>query len=94
MSLVPYEGVEGGLAAQNTTKDVELVIKTRNLSSKNKFPLGSFQRENGTTLSEIPFIPENFQCFKFAKHVSDVSDDRHPSSVAFQSLTPPPRLFN
>ena len=26
-----------------------------------KFPLGSFHRENGTTFSEIPFIPENFQ---------------------------------
>ena len=25
------------------------------------FPLGNFHRENGTTFSGIPFIPENFQ---------------------------------
>jgi len=40
---------------------MELVIKTRNLKIEHKFPLGSFHRENGTTLSGIPFIPENFQ---------------------------------
>ena len=28
---------------------------------EHKFPLGSFQRENGTTFSGIPFIRENFQ---------------------------------
>jgi len=28
---------------------------------EHKFPLGNFHRENGTTFSEIPFIPENFQ---------------------------------
>ena len=28
---------------------------------EHKFPLGSFQRENGTIFSGILFIPENFQ---------------------------------
>jgi len=36
-------------------------VKTRNLQVEHKFFIGKFSRENGTTSSEIPFIPENFQ---------------------------------
>ena len=45
---------------------------------EHKFPLGSFHRENGTTLSEIPFIPENFQWNEPKSPVPFISQPEFP----------------
>ena len=43
-----------------------------------KFPLGSFDGENGTTSSGIPFIPENFLWNEPKSHVPFTSQQEFP----------------
>jgi len=60
---------------------MELVIKTiktRHLLMEHKFPLGSFHRENGTTVSEVPFIPEKFQWNEPKSRVPFTSQPQFP----------------
>ena len=43
-----------------------------------KFPLGSFHRENGTTFSGIPFFPEIFQWNEPKNHVPFTTQPEFP----------------
>ena len=45
---------------------------------EHKFPLGSLHRENGTTFSEIPFVPEIFQWDEPKNHVPFTTQPEFP----------------
>ena len=45
---------------------------------EHKIPLGSFHRENGSTFSGIPFIPENFQWNEPKSRVPFTSEPEFP----------------
>jgi len=58
-SIRDSRGTPGRLKDRESYRTGDKNIKDD--KSVTHFPLGSFHRENGTTFSEIPFIPENFQ---------------------------------
>ena len=50
---------------------------------EDKFPLGSFHRENGTTFSGIPFFPEILQYNEPKNHVPFTTQPEFPEFPEF-----------